>query len=361
MKTANNLRAHYSTVIVGAGPAGSTLARRLASKEKDILLIDGGALRGEKVCAGLISPDAQDLLARYDITLPGTVLSSPQIFSVRTIDLATHQTRHYRRSYINIDRAKFDAFLLSLVPDTVDIVPALCLRAEREENGFSLVLKTRDVEKKVFCDRLVGADGASSVIRKCLFPNKKVKRYVAIQQSFAAETEDPYYSCVFDSATSPSCSWIFFKDGMLVFGGAFENRNPREAFEAQKAKLVSLGTVSEKIFKSPIKTQACTVLRPKLSGGMFTDAGGAFLIGEAAGFISPSSLEGISYALASAEALFEAFSHAEGSRQAQHLYKCKTFKLRLKIGLKCLKRPFMYDPLLRRLILASGIGSIKIK
>ncbi|MBO5007134.1 MAG: FAD-binding protein [Clostridia bacterium] len=361
MKTTADLRAHYSTIIVGAGPAGSTLARRLADKEKDILLIDGSPLRGEKVCAGLISPDAQDLLARYDITLPGAVLSSPQIFSVRTIDLATRQARHYRRSYVNVNRAKFDAFLLSLVPDTVDVISALCLRAEREENGFSLLLKTQNGEKKVSCTRLVGADGASSIVRKSLFPNEKIKRYVAIQQSFRAEGEDPYYSCVFDSCTSPSCSWIFFKDGTLVFGGAFENKHPRDAFEEQKAKLVSLGTVSENIFKEPIKTQACTVLRPKLSGGIFNGANGAFLIGEAAGFISPSSLEGISYALASAEALFEAFSRGGSTRQAQRLYKRKTIKLRLKIALKCVKRPFMYNPLLRRLILASGAGSIKIK
>ncbi len=361
MKITANLRAHYSTVIVGAGPAGATLARRLASKEENVLLIDGGALRGEKVCAGLLSPDAQDLLARYDITLPREVLSSPQIFSVRTIDLALSQTRHYRRNYINVDRAKFDSFLLSLVPDTIDVVHALCLRAERKENGFSLVLRTDKGEKTIFCDRLVGADGASSVVRKSLFPNEKIKRYVAIQQSFAAENEEPYYSCVFDSSTSPSCSWIFFKDGTLVFGGAFENQNPRAAFEEQKRKLVSNGIVSEKIFRNPIKTQACTVLRPKISGGIFLGANGAFLIGEAAGFISPSSLEGISYALASAEALFAAFSRGENAHQALRIYKRKTLKLRLKISAKCVKRPFMYQPLLRRLILGCGVGSIKIK
>ena len=140
MKICKNIKDHYAAVIVGAGPAGSTLARRLSQAGKDILLIDAAAFRGEKVCAGLISPDAQNLLAEYGITLPSEILSSPQIFSVKTIDLGFAKDRIYRRSYLNADRARFDAFLLSLVPDGVDTTEALCTKASRTENGFSLIL-----------------------------------------------------------------------------------------------------------------------------------------------------------------------------------------------------------------------------
>ncbi len=361
MKIRENTKAHYSTVIVGAGPAGATLARRLSETGKDILLIDASSVRGGKVCAGLLSPDAQTLFAEYGITLPSEILSSPQIFSVQTIDLEFSKMRSYRRSYLNTDRAKFDAFLLSLVPDSVDTVKALCTKASRTEKGFSLILKTSTDEKEVFCDILIGADGASSIVRKHLFPNKKVTRYIAIQQEFRAPDENAYYSCIFDSSTSPSCSWIFFKDRKLICGGAFESKDPRAAFEMQKKKLVARGTVPESVFKEPLCTQACTVLRPKISGGICLGEDNAFLIGEAAGFISPSSLEGISFALASAEALYKALAMSKDAHAALYAYKRKSAKLRLKITLKCLKRPFMYHPLLRRLILASGIGSIKTK
>ena len=361
MKLRENIGKHYSTVIVGAGPAGSTLARRLSNETSDILLIDASTFRGEKVCGGLLSPDAQDLLAEYGIALPSDILSSPQIFSVRTIDLSFKKTRNYRRNYINVSRAGFDAFLLSLVPDSVDVISALCIRIKRISGGFSLLLKTRSGEKEVTCNTLVGADGASSVVRKNLFPDKSITRYVAIQQSFRAKDVHPYYSCIFDSSTSPSCSWIFFKDGRLVFGGAFKNKEPRAAFEAQKKKLVRRGTVSEDVFAEALDTQACTVLRPTLFGGICFGKDGAFLIGEAAGFISPSSLEGISYALASAEALYKALASSKNARRALYAYKRKSAKLRFKIALKCFKRPFMYIPLLRRMILASGVGSIKTK
>ena len=137
MKLRENIGKHYSTVIVGAGPAGSTLARRLSNETSDILLIDASTFRGEKVCGGLLSPDAQDLLAEYGIALPSDILSSPQIFSVRTIDLSLKKTRNYRRNYINVSRAGFDAFLLSLVPDSVDVISALCIRIKRISGGFS--------------------------------------------------------------------------------------------------------------------------------------------------------------------------------------------------------------------------------
>ena len=40
----------------------------------------------------------------------------PQIFSVKTIDLEAGLVRHYQRTYLNMDRQKFDAWLLDMVP-----------------------------------------------------------------------------------------------------------------------------------------------------------------------------------------------------------------------------------------------------
>ena len=351
----------YDTVIIGAGPAGATLARRLATQKRNILLIDGSTQQGEKLCGGLLSPDAQDLLAAYDIAIPNHVLSSPQLFSVRVLDLAHPQTRHYRRSYMNVDRGKFDALLRSLVPDTVSVLSGVCRTVRRENGGFTLLVKTDGGEQTISCRYLVGADGAASVVRKCLFPHKRITRYVALQQQFPAGDENPYYSCIFDPKTSPSCSWIFFKDGRLVFGGAFEKKGCRTAFEAQKRKLITQGTVPEQVMAAPLETRACAVLRPGFFRGICHGKEGAYLIGEAAGFISPSSLEGISYALSSAEALYQAFSGAESDKRILRLYKSRSAGLFWKIKLKCLKRPFMYLPPLRALILKTGIGSMQIK
>ena len=237
----------YDIVIVGAGPAGSNLARQIDTKKYRIAIIDGSTNK-EKVCGGLISPDAQDVLARYDISLPKDVLASPQLFSVRTIDLSDGLTRYYRRNYINVDRRKFDNFLRSLIPSTVDIVNARCEGIDETDFGYELSLSGGE---RICCDFLVGADGASSVVRRELFRNEKIQKYVAIQQWFEAGQINPNYSCVFDNETSTGCSWLFFKDGMMIFGGAFDKENPREAFETQKQKLLRLGAVAEGGFDEP--------------------------------------------------------------------------------------------------------------
>ena len=103
------------------------------------------------------------------------------------------------------------------------------------------------------------------------------------------------------------------------------------------------------------------VSRPHFLGGICRGADNAFLLGEAAGFISPSSLEGISFALASAESLGQAFSKGKNSEDILRVYRQKTRKLCIKVKCKCIKRPFMYQQFLRTCILKTGIGSIKMK
>ena len=62
----------YDIAIIGAGPAGANLARLIDSARYRVLLIDASDIR-PKVCAGLLSPDAQKLLAHARITLPPSV------------------------------------------------------------------------------------------------------------------------------------------------------------------------------------------------------------------------------------------------------------------------------------------------
>ena len=81
----------YDIAIVGLGPAGATLARLLDSRFSvvalDLKRADGQGFH--KPCGGLLAPDAQKALARFNLTLPKEVLVDPQIFTVRTIDTAS--------------------------------------------------------------------------------------------------------------------------------------------------------------------------------------------------------------------------------------------------------------------------------
>lgn len=345
----------FDIVVVGAGPAGSTLARLVDSRQYRVLLLDGKVEGRGKPCGGLLAPDAQKALARFELTLPKAVLVDPQIFAVKTIDLHTGKVRYYPRSYVNLDRAKFDQWLRDLLPPTVRYETARCIEILRSEQGFALqILKPNGEIQKLTTACVVGADGAGSLVRRSLFPQQKMDVYVAIQQWFHAGDRNPFYSCVFDPATSDSCSWSIFKDDFFIFGGAFRPHGCREAFERQKEKLEAYGFN----FGNPVYMEACPVLRPHGPSSFCLGSDGAFLIGEAAGLISPSSLEGISSAILSATWLSQGLNY--GVERASSYYYKQSKELRRKLWAKCLKRWFMYTPWTRSLLMRSGLSSIDI-
>lgn len=343
---------NYDAIIVGAGPAGSTLAR-LLPKDWKILLIDG-RVPGGKPCGGLLAPDAQKALARFDLTLPKAVLVDPQIFSVKTIDVATGLVRWYPRTYLNVNRDAFDSWLIGLLGDNVQVLRGRCARVERRDGGYCAHILEGGQQWSACAPVLVGADGAASVVRRCLYPALRTRRYVAIQQWFGAGAAavNPFYSCIFDPLATDCCSWSIHKDGMLIFGGAFPAKGCRAAFEAHKKRLKRFGFDLEK----PVRTEACVVLRPTGPRSFETGRQGAYLVGEAAGFISPSSLEGISSAMLSAEALAGSLRKEDPARA----YRRATGKLRVKLLMKKLKCPFMYVPVLRRLVMRSGLTALRV-
>ena len=104
----------YDVAIIGAGPAGATLAR-LISDRFGVLLVDKRRLSGAdtdefpgKCCGGLLAPDAQGMLSKMGLGLPKSVLVDPQLFVVRAIDVKQRTERYYQRYYINMDRGRFD-------------------------------------------------------------------------------------------------------------------------------------------------------------------------------------------------------------------------------------------------------------
>ena len=80
------------------------------------------------------------------------------------------------------------------------------------------------------------------------------------------------------------------------------------------------------------------------------------LAGEAAGFISPSSAEGISYALSSAATLARAAQ--AGLEGAPERYRAGVLGLAAKVGVKAAKSSAIYASGTRRLIMRSGVGAI---
>jgi flavin-dependent dehydrogenase len=227
----------YDIAIIGAGPAGATLARLIGETYK-VLLVDKRPLFEPniekslgKCCGGLLAPDAQKMLGFLGLGLPQQVLVDPQLFVVRTIDLHDKIEKYYQRHYINIDREKFEL-----------------LKKKLHDHGF----------------------------------------------------------------------W------------------------------------SAKTFKK----HAALLLRPVKMNQPCNGKGDIALIGEAAGWISPSSAEGLSYAFKSAEIMADVLK--QGTDNMLKRYNKRTRKMRFNILLKNLKSPFMYSPWLRHKVMSLGLHAMKI-
>lgn len=178
----------YDIVIVGAGPAGTNLARLIGGRYK-VLLLDKKSLNNEgvsKCCGGLLAPDAQKMIAKLGLGVPKEILVDPQLFAVRTIDLTNNIERLYQRYYFNIDRSKFEKWLVSLIPDDVDIKFNAHVRGfEKTSEGYDVKYVNNGIELSAKTKIIVGADGAFSKVRRCI--NGKIEapeEYISIQQWF---------------------------------------------------------------------------------------------------------------------------------------------------------------------------------
>ncbi len=269
----------HDVVIVGAGPAGLKAAEVLASAGKDVLVLEKNDVVGPKVCAGGIR------LKDIKMGIPEELFEKKftPIFQTKNRSLRLSEDN---KTIITISREKLGMWQKKKAED-VGVIIETKIRVKKLENNCVITDK-----RKIGFNYLIGADGSSSIVRKEL-RIKTRKIMMAIQYIVPQKFDD--LECFFDSKRFKSgYAWIFPHNKKTSIGCCAD----MQYLSSGKLKRSFHSWLAEqKIDISKGRFEAFPI-NYDYQGFYF---GNVFLAGDAAGFASGLTGEGIHFAFVSGE------------------------------------------------------------
>ncbi len=286
----------YTTVVAGSGPAGVMAAYQAASRGS-VLLVDAAALPRDKSCGGMLNEYSQQFLETRFGALPSDMVLDPAYVNFRYHDWNRRILKPTELRFLNVDRSKFDAWLVGRLPESVTVQGSTSVIGfSQTAEGVRVNLKSRDRDSTVECEYLIGADGPRSGVRRQLGVGG-VATYVTLQDFCTVEGDlEPYFDCIYmrDIGDSFGYAYVVPKGNVAIVGSVFYPKTTRPHEKQEQVlellrKTLPLG--------DSVKREAWVALSVREPGDVLRGEGRVLLAGEAGGFMSPSSGEGISYAL----------------------------------------------------------------
>lgn len=273
----------YDVIIVGAGPAGLSCAEVLSKNGKSILVLEKNNEVGPKICAG-------GLTAKVE---------KEKFLSLQDVDKIFYSIKlHFSKTckklvgpnplVTTIDRGKLGKIMLGkAIKNRAEIKTGTKVK-EIKEN--SIVANGQEIKY----DYLVGADGSNSIVRRFLGVRTE-KIFITLQYTIPQDIqkfEEMEY--LFDSKILNGYFWIFPHKDYTIVGCAYHPKTVQNPF-------FNLKNAFEKWLKNrQIKTDGLKLesfpINFDYQGYQFDNK---FLIGDAGGFASGLTGEGIYFAMIS--------------------------------------------------------------
>jgi flavin-dependent dehydrogenase len=304
---------HWSVIVIGAGPAGSYCAELLASEGRRVLVIDRRSDERTKLCGGLLNRRAQQQLSRL-----GEMPESVRRFSDRPgleflpleyQDIDNRIRARYDPGYRNISRPALDAWLSGRAAAAGAQFRLQASVGELAQAPQNVTLTVGD--DVLTADWVIDASGSAGFSRRRL-GGPGVNKLHALQGAVELEPEPDAMWAVYKTAYTPFFSWLVPKGGgncllgtALTHGGLMKQREAaggQGGWELLKPLFEHIESRGYRIVSRLDQPRGAVLTCPRSLDEIWWGQERLIAIGEAAGLVSPHSGEGISYALACAEA-----------------------------------------------------------
>ena len=313
-----NLPTKFDVAIVGAGPAGSSLAIRLASADLRVLLVEQKKFPREKLCGEFISPECRNHFEEIGVlpvmtTAGGTNLAETMFFARngRSVAVQSEWFANAGSLALGLSRAEMDELLMNRARESgVDVreeTAASGLLFDKERViGLTLKGKNTDVYP-VSAEITIDATGRTrSLARRFEKAGsaKKAAKFVAFKTHLRGA-----------AVKSGACEIYAYRGG---YGGCnrVENNLYNLCFIASSDDTKRLGSDAERVLRDVVFTNRraaeamrnAEVVKPWLAvpierfgRGELVPAEGFLTAGDAAAFIDPFTGSGILMSLESAK------------------------------------------------------------
>jgi geranylgeranyl reductase family protein len=288
------LKQSQDVIVVGAGPAGATLAYELAKRGIGVLVLEKEKLPHYKCCAGGVTSKAAKLLD-FDIS----EVVEDVIYEVSfTFNLGSpYRGQHSQPLMYTVMRDVFDYFLVQKAQQLGAVLMDGQKVTQVQVGADWVEISTAD---NIFRSRLlVGADGAYSVVARELGMGRDIEYIAGIESEIVVPEEElaKWKSRVqIDLGCIPGgYAWVFPKRNHLSIGAGCLASKARHLSHHYHKFLNSLSIGSYTIARSS------NHLIPTCTKGKLVWQDKALLLGDAAGLTDPLTGEGIYNAIRSAQ------------------------------------------------------------
>lgn len=294
--------ASCDALVVGAGPAGIAAAREIALAGGSVILVDSSVLPRRKSCGGMLNENAGRFLADKLGPLPDRMLLDPEWVHFRYVDWDRRILKPCSLLFHNVDRALFDEWLTdAMIGDALDVRIRDHTRfVECEQAGDEVIARLRHSNRDIAvrCRYLVGADGARSAVRSSFPGWPQLKCYRTIQEfvRIAPGSLEPYFDCLYsrDIGEVYGYGYIVPKGDEAIVGSVLYP----DADGAIAAHERAVATYAQRYpLGEPVRREAGVAIQLRAMSDVVSGQGRVLMAGEGAGIMSPSSGEGISFAL----------------------------------------------------------------